>query len=585
MPGEPRPNPIRREERVTANPQWFLRRRQPEHLPASLGGLDPIVARVLYARKLEDAQALSAFLDPSRESAGDPFDLQDMAPAVERLWRAIADDEPIAVYGDFDADGVSATALLTLALTRLGARVTPYIPDRFSESYGLNCPALEHLHGEGVRLVVTVDCGIRSPIEVAFGRELGLDLIVTDHHTVPAGKLPPALAVINPKREDSAYPFRDLAGVGVAYRLAQALAQARTAPRAADWDPREYLDLVALGTVADIVPLLGENRALVAEGLHRLRHAPRVGLRALMAAAGVAPERLDATGIAFRLAPRMNAAGRLEHATLAYELVTSDIPDRAEALAAELGRVNERRQQLLEQQFAQAQAQVAENEGLLFVDGPDYHEGIVGLVASRLVESYARPALVMRRGDEWTRGSARSLEGFHITHALDACADLLARYGGHAQAAGFTLATANLEPLRARLGDYAREHLDPAAMQPRLMVDAIVGLADLSEETPRALAALGPFGEGNPEPLLATRGLRLVALRAVGRDSRHLRLTVSDGSRYIEGIAFRQVEWAGQFRPGDLVDVAYQPSLNEWQSAVALQLVVQAMRPQQGRTL
>lgn len=567
--------------------RWVLRRQaSPQFLSQTAAlGLDPLLAKVLYARKIDTPERIRAFLSADGDLS-DPFRMPDMGRAVERLKRALQHHEPIVVYGDFDADGVSATVLLTTALNMLGGQVSAYIPDRFSEAYGLNTAALQRLHSQGVRLVVSVDCGVRSVEEVARARAWGLDIIVTDHHS-PQATLPPALAVVDPKRPDCRYPFKELSGVGVAYRLVEGLWRAMRPGRARTSDDPEYatlLDLVALGTVADIVPLYGENRLLVQWGLQKLRAEPRPGLRALMEVAGTQVGEVDSQAIAFRLGPRLNAAGRMASAQMAYQLLVTDSDDEAARLAAELNAVNQQRQELLEKQLEQARAMLGDggDRPLLFIEGPDFHEGIVGLVASRLTEEFYRPTLVMRRGAETTRGSARSIEGFHITQALDVCADLLVRHGGHARAAGFTLRNENLPTLRGRLEEYAAEHLTPEILSPQHHVDAIVGLDEITPEATLALAALEPLGEGNPEPALATLGLKLLAQRAVGADGKHLRLEVSDGTRTFSAIAFRQGHLAEEFAPGDTIDLVYRPALNEWQGEVSVQLVVGAMRKSTG---
>jgi single-stranded-DNA-specific exonuclease len=572
-----------------ASPQWYLKRGGKTDLATRMNGLDPILAQVLYARKIDTPELARAFLYPP-EDAADPLSMADMAPAVERLLQALRTGEAIAVYGDYDADGVTATALLTLALRALGGEVTPYIPDRFDEAYGLNTPALKALRDRGITLAVTVDCGVRSVEEVAHARASGLDLIITDHHSVPE-KLPPAVAVINPRREDSAYPFRELAGVGVAYRLAQALFEAASAAGIAQSpiDADAFLDLVAVGTVADIVPLLGENRVLAQRGLARIRAAARPGIQALAKVAGIAVSETDSIDIAFRLGPRLNAAGRLltrddNHgrggAHLALDLLLTEEPAEAQALAERLDGVNTERQALLENQVARAQNLLGDAEGrpILFVHDPDFPEGIVGLIASRLSDAFYRPALVLRRGTRTSRGSARSVEGIHITQALDENADLLQRWGGHALAAGVTLKTANLQALEERLTAYCAAHLDGIGDGPKQHVDAIVRLDELTHDTPAALALLEPFGADNPEPALATRGLIVRSLRPVGRDGRHLRLYVSDGQRGISAIAFRLGHLAESLAVGDAVDLVYRPTLNVWQGEASLQLVVQAIR-------
>ena len=580
---------------------WYLRRGGATDLAERVQHLDPVLAKVLYARRIDTPDLARAFLYPP-DDAADPLTMAGMPQAVERLIRALREREPIAVYGDFDADGVTATALLTLALRALGGIVTPYIPDRFNEAYGLNKPALKRLYDAGTRLVVTVDCGVRSVAEVAYANALGLDVVITDHHSVP-DELPPALAVVDAKREDCAYPFKDLAGVGVAFRLAQALYEAASRERVAirgAADPSEFLDLVAVGTVADIVPLRGENRSLAQRGLARLRASARPGIDALTVAAGIPREEVDSTDIAFRLGPRLNAAGRLleqndngqSGAHLALDLLLTGNPEEARALAAKLNQINAERQDLLERQLDRARELLGEAQGrpFLFVHDPDFHEGIVGLIASRLSDEFYRPSLVMRRGKRSSRGSARSIEGIHITHALDENAALLTRWGGHALAAGVTLPTANLDPLEERLTAFCEAHLDGVGDGPKQYVDAIITLDEITPETLAALAMMEPCGEGNPEPALATRKLRVMTVRAVGQDGKHLRLDVRDDAsgttrhrsgngRVLPAIGFRLGHMAESLRVGDSIDLVYRPTLNVWQGQASLQLVVQAIRP------
>lgn len=545
--------------------------------------LDPVLAQVLWARRIDTDDKVQAFLFAEHAELGDPLALADMDLAVERIRHAISSQELIAIYGDFDVDGVTSTALLVSVLGSLGAKVIPYIPDRFDEGYGLNVDALERIRNLGVSLCIAVDCGVRSYDEVAQAQALGLQMVIVDHHTTPE-RLPPAVAVIDPRRADSAYAFRELAGVGVSYQLCRALCDAMCdceAGRRVGAELEHYLDLVALGTIADVVPLESENRLLARRGIARMRQGFRPALMALMEQAGVQPSQLDSIDIAFRLAPRLNAAGRLEHALASYELLMAESPARARELATALDRTNAERQALLEAQLAEALEQIGEEPlpPLLLVEGPNYHEGIVGLIASRLREVYYRPVLVLRRDSDTARGSARSIEGFHITQALDGCRDLLLRYGGHSQAAGFTMQSDKLPEFRQRLIEYAEERLDAQTLTPRLLVDAIVSLGDLSHATVQALDLMEPFGRANPEPLLAALNVRIEEIRAIGQNGNHLRIRVRQGQTTLPCIAFRQGRLSEQFRPSSCIDLVFRPTLNHWQGATTLQLVVEAIRP------
>jgi single-stranded-DNA-specific exonuclease len=552
----------------------------PSHI-ARFPDLSPLVVQVLYSRGITDPDDVAAFLSGGGDEVN-PFTLAGVPAAVTRLRRALRAGEPIAVYGDFDADGVTATALLVQTLRALGGRVRPYIPHRVDEGYGLHMESLTRLARDGARVVVTVDCGVRALEEVAHANRLGLDVIVTDHHSV-GDQLPEAVSVIDPKRADSRYPFSELAGVGVAYRLAQALLRShRQTPVNAQetlLQEEDLWDLVALGTVADMVPLRSENRALVCQGLARINQMERVGIKALCQQAGLESGQVDAATIGYTLAPRINAAGRLARAEIAYQLLETEDTAEAEWLAGELGRLNRERQQLTRetQEHARQLAEVDGESPLLFAASPDFMPGIVGLVAGRLTDEFYRPVVVVEVGDQVSRGSARSIPEFHITQALDACEELLIRHGGHAAAAGFTVPNENLAELADRLRALAVEQLSGVELAPSLAVDAEVELTQMSWELQRALTQLEPCGYANPYPLFVSRNVHLLGQRAVGNDGQHLKLTLSDGQSAWDGIAFRQGEWSGKLP--DYVDIAYHLEVNEWNDRQRLQLNVQDVRP------
>ncbi len=559
--------------------RWKIAPPLSERELARLPDLPPLVVQLLHNRGLDDPGAARAFL-AGRFPADNPFRLKGMHDAVERLRRAIRSGEQIAVYGDFDTDGVTATALLVEALSTLGARVVPYIPHRVDEGYGLNLDALRLLYSQGVRVVVTVDCGIRSIFEVEqAGR--GLDLIVTDHHSV-GERLPPAVATVNPKQPDCPYPFKDLSGVGLAFKLAQALfrVQQRMAG-VPDADEESLLDLVALGTVADLVPLLGENRALVRRGLEALNQPARPGIEALLADAGLRRGDVDTTAIAFRLAPRLNAAGRIDSAMLAYHLLLSRDLLKTRELAEKLGKLNEERQVLTERTVAEAEAQVLADDPeahLFLAASEDFEAGVVGLAASRLTEAYYRPSVVVERGEVESRGSCRSIPEFNITAALEQCADLLVRYGGHAAAAGFTVATDNLPALRQRLQAIATAELAGAELHPSLQIDAEVPLEEVDWATLALLNEIEPCGMGNPQPVLVSRDVEVRDRRAIGGGSKHLKLVLRDG----RGVAWDAIYFRNGSLLGELparVDVAYTLEVNEWNHEKRLQLHVQDLRP------
>ncbi len=558
---------------------------------ARLSHIAPLIVQVLYNREVVDPGDVEAYLR-GEARLDNPFRIKDMQEAVTRIRRALREGERIAVYGDFDADGVTATALMVQVLEALGGSVQPYIPHRVDEGYGLNHSALQELARDGFTLVITVDCGIRSTEEVAFARRLGLDMIVTDHHAIGA-ELPPALAAINPKRPDCPYPFKGLAGVGLAYKLAQALLRANeqvpirpgSVPALAE---TELLDLVALGTVADLAPLLSENRALVRRGLEQLNQTQRPGLQALMAQASLAPGQVTATSIGFALGPRLNAAGRLDNAMVSYRLLqTGDVFEAAQ-LASQLERLNAQRQQLTATAVEHALALIDAEGGdrrLHMVASTEIPAGIVGLVAGRLVEHYYRPALVVELKEPHSRGSARSIAEFDITQALDNCAELglLVRHGGHAAAAGFTVETAKLPLLKAHLQELAAGQLGAEDLRPSVSIDAEVALGDLDWATFELLQQLEPTGHGNPQPVLMSRRLRVREARRVGNDGGHLKLTVTDPGAgpwqetVWDAIAFRQGHWLE--RLPETVDLAYTLERNVWNGQLRRQLNVVDIRP------
>lgn len=549
----------------------------------------PMLLQVLYNRGLRTAREVQDFLVGEDAVVENPFRLRDMENAAARILAAIRHGETICVYGDFDADGVTSTALLVNALQCIGGRVGPYIPDRVDEGYGLNMDAITTIAAKA-KLLITVDCGMRSIAEVTHARTLGMDVIVTDHHSI-GPMLPPALAVINPRRADGQGGFERLAGVGVAYRVAQAVL--RRAVDAPDMDveakqvaliEQELLDYVAVGTVADVMPLLGENRSLVRRGLAQLNRTLRSGVEALMLQADLRPGTVDTTAISFRLAPRINAAGRLAHAKLAYRLLRTNDPVEAYTLAGELEQLNRKRQALTEQAQTEAEGQVtqalAAGAPMLFVRSPNVPAGIVGLVAGRLVERAYRPAVVIEEGPEESRGSARSIPEFDISDALDTVSGLLVRHGGHSRAAGFTVKSENLPALQEALVQLAATALkDHDKLRPTLAIDAEATLDVLNWGLLEQLARLEPTGESNPSPLLWSRGVRVREARTVG-NGKHMRLVVDTDPHgpVLDAIAFQHGEWAARLLPDTRVDLVYHLEANEWQGRRRLQLNVRDLR-------
>lgn len=567
---------------------WVIRERAPESFLAGTPE-HPLLMQVLYNRGLRSVDEVTSFLLGEDAVQENPYRLPDMTRAVTRLLHAIVEEEAICIYGDFDADGVSASALLASALQAVGAKVGVYIPDRVDEGYGLNSDAIAQI-AEQAQVIVTVDCGIRSIEEVDYARSLGVDVIVTDHHTVgPA--LPPAVAVVNPRRRDCPPTFDRLAGAGVAYRLAQAVMRAAAQqewcsvrPEQVEELEQSLLDYVALGTVADMMPLLGENRSLVRRGLQQLNRTERPGLLALMHQADLRPGTVDATAIGFRLGPRINAAGRLAHAGLAYRLLRTDDPTEAYTLTVELEALNQQRRSLTDDAedlaLAQTESQAAQGAPLLFVRSPEIVSGVAGLVAGRLVERYYRPVVVVEEGESESRGSARSIEEFDISRALDELSPLLVRHGGHSRAAGFTVETAKLTAFAFQLREIAERELgDLGDLRPTLYVDAEAPLGEIHWGLLKQFARLEPTGQENPAPVLLSRGVRVRDARSVG-NGKHLKLIVDAGpaSPVLDAIAFKQGDWAKTLAEGSLIDIVYALEANEWQGRQRLQLNIIDMR-------
>jgi single-stranded-DNA-specific exonuclease len=538
----------------------------------SLAQFPPVLRQVLYNRGVSSEVEARAFLNAETTFDTDPFQLTGMEKAVERILQAVELKEPIAIYGDYDVDGVTATALLVEILQALGGIAQPYIPRRFDEGYGLNPDALDTLKAEGVKLVITVDCGIRSPDEVAYARSIGLDLIISDHHQPAEGDLPDALAVINPKQAFDSYPDKDLAGVGVAYKIAQALVD-HAVPPATGFQLEDSLDLVALGTVADLAPLVGENRSLVRKGLQKIRETKRQGLFSLAAVAELPLPRTTATSIGFILGPRLNAAGRLESALASYELLTTRDVRTAGELAQQLNLQNRQRQELTRkiQEEADAIAMAEDPDAyLLFAVHPDFNSGVVGLAASRLVDTYYRPAVVGQIQKDSTRCSCRSIPEFHITEALDQCKDLLIRHGGHAAAAGFSVSNENLDELKRRLKAVAEQQLGGRDLRQTLKADIQIPLSSLRPELLHTLDTLQPTGYGNPEVVFVSRNVQISQKRTVGAEGKHLKLKVTDGHITFDSIGFRLGHLQDELPPN--VDLIYTFETNEFNGRTTLQL-------------
>ncbi|HEX9330616.1 MAG TPA: single-stranded-DNA-specific exonuclease RecJ [Anaerolineales bacterium] len=561
------------------NKRWVVASPITLQADEALAKFPPILKQILFNRGMAtDAEARS-FLKAEPSANTDPFQMIGMDITVDRICYALENHQPIAIYGDYDVDGVTATALLVQALGALGANVRGYIPNRFDEGYGLNKDALDSLKADGVNLVITVDCGIRSPDEALHAWTIGLDLIISDHHHPDGENLPPAFAVINPKQHGDPYPDKDLAGVGIAYKIIEALLRAQ--PSINGFQLNDLLDLVALGTVADLAPLVGENRVLVRRGLRQIRETKRQGLFSLAGVADVKIDKVTAGNIGFMLGPRLNASGRLESALASFELLTTRDFMRAGQLALQLDTQNRQRQALTRTMQEQAEA-IAMGEDpeafLLFAAHEDFNPGVVGLAASRLTEVYYRPAIVAAKNAEETRGSCRSIPEFHITDALDLCKDLLVRHGGHAAAAGFTVKNQNLPALVSRLKEIAKDQLGSKDLRQTLMADMEVPLSDLSFEVLKHLMYLEPTGYGNPEAVFVSRNVKVKVARTVGSEGKHLKLTLEDEHGVIvDSIGFRLGHLKPELPP--YVDVLYHLEVNDYNGRRTLQLNLKDVKP------
>jgi single-stranded-DNA-specific exonuclease len=548
----------------------------------SLANFQQPLRQILFNRGYSTENSALNYLAAAPPPGSEPYNLLGMDSAVSRLSAAVSNNEKIAIYGDYDADGVTATALMVQVLSTLGAQVEGYIPNRFDEGYGLNNEALDYLKERSVNLIVTVDCGVRSLEEANHAKNLGMDLIITDHHH-PSDELPQVVSVINPKQLDDPYPDKNLAGVGLAYKLGLALIdneRKRGSIQADAIDEFDLLDLVALGTVADLAPLIQENRNLVRAGMDVIRAPRRQGLQALIGVCGLVPRRVKASDIGFVLGPRLNAAGRLDSALAAYELLTTQSINEAGRLAQQLDNQNRKRQKITREIQGRAeQIALADDPDalLLFAADPEFNPGVVGLAASRLNERYYRPAIVAHRGEEFTRGSCRSIPEFHITNALDKCEELMERHGGHAAAAGFTVRNENLTELIVRLREIAVEQLSDKDLRKVMHADQEIQLSDLLPEILEQLEILQPTGYGNPQAIFVSRELKVIDHRLVGRDSTHLKLTVSDGWITYDAIAFGHGNWHAEMPV--FIDLMYTFEKNEFNGKENLQLNVKDIKP------
>jgi single-stranded-DNA-specific exonuclease len=539
-------------------------------------GVPPLLGVLLQTRGVTDPGQARTMLSPGAEFS-DPFLLPDMQKAVERIGCALDSFEKIAVYGDYDADGVTATAMMYSYLESCGGNVIFYIPDREAEGYGLNMDAVKALHDEGVTLILTVDNGISSVAEVDYAASLGIDTVITDHHR-PKSELPKAVAVVDPWREDCACPYRDYSGAGVAFKLLMALEGPELGAEAL---LDNYADLVAIGTIGDVVPLTGENRLLVSAGLNALSNGDRPGLEALLELCGMDQRPLKAMDVAYTIVPRINATGRMGAADRAVRLLTADSLEEAENLAAEICSDNASRRKIETEVLQEAMNCFRENPSLLYdrvlvVWGENWHHGVIGIVAAKITERFGKPCIVLSCNGKDAKGSGRSVEGFSLFDAVCSCGDLLTKYGGHPMAAGMSLPVSNLEEFRKRINRYAASLPGPMPV-PLLRIDCVLKPEKLSVEIPQSLQALEPFGTGNPFPLFGLFGVVITDITPVG-GGKHLRLTVKKGNISVSCMRFGVTLEQFAFRVGDTVDLAVDLEARPYEGRMTLSVIVRDIR-------
>jgi single-stranded-DNA-specific exonuclease len=543
--------------------------------PVSIAGVHPLVVQLLRNRGISAPEQIEAFLCNDKRVEVDPFKLPDMDKAVSRIYQALLSGEQIAIYGDFDADGITATALLVQGLTELGGTVIPYIPRRTAEGYGLRTSAIEKLANQGISLIITVDTGITAVPEIEKAQKTGVDVIVTDHH-VPLNMLPQARAVIDPKRSDSPYPFTEIAGVGVAFKLLQALIKGN----GKEYITRQSLDLVAMGTITDMVPLIGESRYWVKTGLDLINKTQRMGLQELIRRTNLQQGHLDEQSISWIIGPRLNAAGRMDDATTSYQLLITEDAEEALSLALELDNKNTELVKKTNEALVKAnEALIAEgiDRPILITGDEDYPPGILGLVAGRLTDKYYRPVIVLRIGKETCRGSSRSIDEFDLVEALKECQDLLTKFGGHTRAAGFNIPTRNLVEFKERIHNIAKTRLDGLDLRPHIDIDAEVSLSTFSGNTFEQIQQLAPFGTGNPLPTFLSRRVEVIDRRTMGAQGEHFKLKLRQNGVTWDAVGFNMGSYAEEL--SSFIDVVYNLELDRWNGDERLRLTLLDFSP------
>lgn len=554
-----------------------LSKEEIEEFSASCG-IGPAMAVILLNRGIKTPKAVNSYMKKSLEDIHNPFMLDGMEEAVSRILSAIEKKEKIVIYGDYDVDGITATATVYRFLKNQGADVSYYIPDRFSEGYGINILAINKMAREGTKLMITVDCGITAVGEVEFAKTQGLDVIITDHHTCRE-ELPKAVSVINPKRADSSYPFSGLAGVGVAFKLVLGLA-IKLGMNTRDVF-MEYVDMVALGTIADVVPLIDENRVIADKGINSIEHTNNKGIRALMDLAGAGGKSIDANSVAFFASPRLNAAGRLENASISVELMICDDEERAKEIAEHLDSLNLERKEIEQKIFEEAYKQaeeMGEDKLVYVISGENWNHGVIGIVASRISELFYRPCILISVENGNGKGSGRSVPEMNLFDALSSCEDVLTAFGGHSQAAGLSISADKIEEFSKKINEFAKKNIDVSTLVPKLLIDCNLSGASVTIKAAKMIESLAPFGEGNELPVFSMRDLKVIASQSMGVDKKHLRVRLSDGSNVFNAVGFGMGELSEKLIPGTLVSVAFNMNINTYQGSESLQLILKDIK-------
>ncbi len=560
--------------------RWLVSRQEKEAAQeiSKASRISTTLAQVLINRGMSGISEIDAFITPKLSYLSSPYEIPDMEKAAQRVLSAKNKGERVAVYGDYDVDGVTGTAILLLTLKDLGIDVTYYIPHRYSEGYGMNNSAVKKLFDEGVRLIVTVDCGISNLLEIEYANSLGMEVVVTDHHNPPA-ELPKAYALVNPKLIDGDHSARELSGAGVAFKFAWGLY--RTAGIKDSSNLMDMFDLAGLGTIADIVPLLDENRILAVYGLKSLNNCNRAGLKSLIESVGI-KKKITSSSVNFAIAPRLNSAGRLEHASLSVELLITRDQLKARTLALELNRLNSKRQSIGKQIQEEVFSKIGENpEKSIVLCGNSWNPGVIGIVASQVVEKYYRPAVLIGLNEGIGRGSARSIDGINIFGALNECRDLFSDFGGHKKAAGFEVVEDNIPELIRRLKEIIDEMMSDEDLMPTLEIETVLDPREITMGLASELELLDPHGEDNPPPVFASYGLKLIDMRRVG-DGSHLKARFTDGKVTLDSIGFSLGGMAPKLTLGDNYDLAYNLEVNEFNGFESAQLNVVDIRSEGG---